>query len=153
MESKLGVLRPNLGESKQIEINLNEVVDHLKNFLATAPLNWPEGTTIKRFPLPNGEYVSCVFYNNIFYITGTDVIRCLSLRFQAFGRPIRNMKKFEEGVFSTLRNLKPGRDATLEEPKSEFLEFLHKHNCIRTQKKQKVFYWFSVPHEKLFMVR
>lgn len=27
------------------------------------------------------------------------------------------MKKFEEGVFSDLRNLKPGVDATLEEPK------------------------------------
>ena len=37
--------------------------------------------------------------------------------FQAFGRPVRNMKKFEEGVFSDLRNLKPGVDACLEEPK------------------------------------
>ena len=27
------------------------------------------------------------------------------------------MKKFEEGVFSDLRNLKPGVDACLEEPK------------------------------------
>lgn len=27
------------------------------------------------------------------------------------------MKKFEEGVFSDLRNLKPGQDASLEEPK------------------------------------
>jgi len=36
---------------------------------------------------------------------------------QAFGRPVRNMKKFEEGVFSDLRNLKPGVDACLEEPK------------------------------------
>lgn len=30
---------------------------------------------------------------------------------------MRNMKKFEEGVFSDLRNLKPGTDACLEEPK------------------------------------
>ena len=36
---------------------------------------------------------------------------------QAFGRPVRNMKKFEEGIFSDLRNLKPGVDASLEEPK------------------------------------
>ena len=27
------------------------------------------------------------------------------------------MKKFEEGIFSDLRNLKPGVDASLEEPK------------------------------------
>ncbi|KAF9442185.1 STE-domain-containing protein, partial [Macrolepiota fuliginosa MF-IS2] len=72
-------------------------------------------------------------------------------RFQAFGRPVRNMKKFEEGVFSDLRNLKPGVDACLEEPKSPFLDLLFKYQCIRTQKKQKVFYWFSVPHDRLFL--
>ena len=46
---------------------------------------------------------------------------------QAFGRPVQNMKKFEEGVFSDLRNLKPGYDASLEEPKvcpSWSLDFL-----------------------------
>ena len=62
-----------------------------------------------------------------------------------------NTKKFEEGIFSDLRNLKPGTDASLEEPKSEFLDLLYKNNCIRTQKKQKVFYWFSVPHDRLFL--
>jgi hypothetical protein len=30
---------------------------------------------------------------------------------------VLNLKKFEESVFSDLRNLKPGRDASLEEPK------------------------------------
>jgi hypothetical protein len=68
-----------------------------------------------------------------------------------FGRPVTNLKKFEEGIFSDLRNLKPGMDASLEEPKSEFLEMLYKNNCIRTQKKQKVFFWFSVPHDRLFL--
>ena len=64
---------------------------------------------------------------------------------------MRNSKKFEEGIFSDLRNLKAGTDATLEEPKSPFLDFLYKNNCIRTQKKQKVFYWYSVPHDRLFL--
>lgn len=70
----------------------------------------------------------------MYHITGTDIVRALvfryvtnkiyhkpinliQLRFEAFGRPVRNMKKFEEGVFSDLRNLKPGQDASLEEPK------------------------------------
>ena len=66
-------------------------------------------------------------------------------------RPVKNIRKFEEGVFSDLRNLKPGIDASLEESKSELLSFLHRSKCIRTQKKQKVFYWFSVPHDRLFM--
>ncbi|KAL9101720.1 MAG: hypothetical protein Q9163_003042 [Psora crenata] len=89
--------------------------------------------------------------NNLFHISGTDIVRCLSFRFQAFGRPVRNSKKFEEGIFSDLRNLKSGTDASLEEPKSPFLDFMYKNNCIRTQKKQKVFYWYSVPHDRLFL--
>jgi len=63
---------------------------------------------------------------------------------------LSSLKKFEEGIFSDLRNLKPGIDATLEGPRSEFLEFLYKNGCIRTQKKQKVFFWYSVPHDALF---
>lgn len=89
--------------------------------------------------------------SNLFHISGTDIVRCLAFRFQAFGRPVKNSKKFEEGIFSDLRNLKSGTDASLEEPKSPFLDFLYKNNCIRTQKKQKVFYWYSVPHDRLFL--
>lgn len=92
-----------------------------------------------------------MLWNNLFHISGTDIVRCLSFRFHAFGRPVKNSKKFEEGIFSDLRNLKSGADASLEDPKSPFLDFLYKNNCIRTQKKQKVFYWYSVPHDRLFL--
>lgn len=126
-------------------------VDNLKYFLISAPVDWQTDQYIRRFLLPTGEYVSCVLWNNLFHISGTDIVRCLSFRFQAFGRPVRNSKKFEEGIFSDLRNLKSGNDASLEEPKSQFLDFLYKNNCIRTQKKQKVFYWYSVPHDRLFL--
>jgi transcription factor STE12 len=126
-------------------------VDNLKYFLISAPVDWQPDQYIRRFLLPTGEYVSCVLWNNLFHISGTDIVRCLSFRFQAFGRPVKNSKKFEEGIFSDLRNLKSGTDASLEEPKSAFLDFLYKNNCIRTQKKQKVFYWYSVPHDRLFL--
>ncbi|KAF2158222.1 transcription factor STE12 [Myriangium duriaei CBS 260.36] len=126
-------------------------VDNLKYFLISAPVDWTQDQYIRRFLLPTGEYVSCVLWNNLFHITGTDIVRCLAFRFQAFGRPVKNSKKFEEGIFSDLRNLKSGTDASLEEPKSPFLDFLYKNNCIRTQKKQKVFYWYSVPHDRLFL--
>lgn len=126
-------------------------VDNLKYFLISAPVDWQPDQYIRRFLLPTGEYVSCVLWNNLFHISGTDIVRCLSFRFQAFGRPVKNPKKFEEGIFSDLRNLKSGTDASLEEPKSPFLDFLYKNNCIRTQKKQKVFYWYSVPHDRLFL--
>lgn len=123
----------------------------VKYFLISAPVDWQPDQYIRRFLLPTGEYVSCVLWNNLFHISGTDIVRCLSFRFQAFGRPVKNSKKFEEGIFSDLRNLKSGTDASLEEPKSPFLDFLYKNNCIRTQKKQKVFYWYSVPHDRLFL--
>lgn len=126
-------------------------VDNLKYFLISAPVDWTQDQYIRRFLLPTGEYVSCVLWSNLFHITGTDIVRCLAFRFQAFGRPVKNAKKFEEGIFSDLRNLKSGTDASLEEPKSAFLDFLYKNNCIRTQKKQKVFYWYSVPHDRLFL--
>ncbi|KAJ7749611.1 STE12-like C2H2 type Zn-finger transcription factor [Mycena metata] len=226
-------------------------LDRLKFFLATAPSRWDvenggaaggqanggepysaitptHHPALNRFLLPSQEYVSCVLWNGLYHITGTDIVRALVFRFEAFARPVRNMKKFEEGVFSDLRNLKPGADACLEEPKvgfflrwvlsfflsssylvlcgvlcfagkmgrrcvptrwridakgarcrplysllayiptatrltrrppatrfafrlSPFLDLLFKYQCIRTQKKQKVFYWFSVPHDRLFL--
>lgn len=122
-------------------------MDQLKFFLTTAPSKWdneknegeefgnvddgvvytsqnpasPASLTshpqLNRFLLPSSEYVSCVLWAGLYHITGTDIVRALVFRFEAFGRPVRNMKKFEEGVFSDLRNLKPGIDATLEEPK------------------------------------
>ncbi|KAA1466901.1 STE-domain-containing protein [Dentipellis sp. KUC8613] len=139
-------------------------LDRLKFFLATAPSRWSATApsdadthpsahhpALNRFLLPNQEYVTCVLWNGLYHITGTDIVRALVFRFEAFGRPVRNMKKFEEGIFSDLRNLKPGVDACLEEPKSPFLDLLFKYQCIRTQKKQKVFFWFSVPHDRLFL--
>ncbi|KAJ3220090.1 homeodomain transcription factor ste12 [Dinochytrium kinnereticum] len=133
------------------EETLMTTLENLKVFLATAPTNWIPDQDIKRFTMPNGEQISCVLWRNLFHITGTDIVRSLVFRFSVFGRPVKNLKKFEEGVFSDLRSLKPGIDAALEEPRSEFLEYLFRANCIRTQKKQKVFFWFSVPHDRLFM--
>ncbi|EFR00698.1 transcription factor steA [Nannizzia gypsea CBS 118893] len=135
---------------QDVQVALQQV-DNLKYFLISAPVDWTPDQLIRRFLLPTGDYVSCVLWNNLFHISGTDIVRCLSFRFQAFGRPVKNTKKFEEGIFSDLRNLKAGTDASLEEPKSPFLDFLYKNNCIRTQKKQKVFYWYSVPHDRLFL--
>ncbi|GAN08884.1 transcription factor STE12 [Mucor ambiguus] len=126
-------------------------IDELKYFLGTATNDWEPNRQVHSFGLPTGESISCVFWNDLFHVTGTDIVRCLLYRFHLFGRPVTNLKKFEEGIFSDLRNLKPGMDASLEEPKSEFLEMLYKNNCIRTQKKQKVFFWFSVPHDRLFL--
>lgn len=126
------------------------LIEDLKFFLATAPANWQENQVIRRYYLNHDEgFVSCVFWNNLYFVTGTDIVRCIVYKFEHFGRKITDRKKFEEGIFSDLRNLKCGTDAILELPRSEFLEFLFKNSCLRTQKKQKVFFWFNVPHDKL----
>ncbi|CAR23200.1 homeodomain family transcription factor STE12 [Lachancea thermotolerans CBS 6340] len=135
---------------EQVEESLR-LIEDLKFFLATAPANWQENQIIRRYYLNNDQgFVSCVFWNNLYYITGTDIVKCCVYRMQKFGREVLDRKKFEEGIFSDLRNLKCGIDATLEMPKSEFLSFLFKNMCLKTQKKQKVFFWFSVPHDKFF---
>ncbi|KAJ1994272.1 hypothetical protein EDC05_001714 [Coemansia umbellata] len=139
----------------------------LASFLANAPSLFGEEATldeeidpdiargihqgaIRHFGFGNGDVLSCVRWDAQFYITSTDIIRALVHRFQDIKRPVANIKKFEEGVFSDLRSLKPGVDARLEPPRSEFLELLHRHHCVRTQKKQKVFFWEAVPHDLLF---
>ncbi|KAI8971523.1 STE like transcription factor-domain-containing protein [Mycotypha africana] len=136
--------------NEDVNARLNQI-DDMKLFFTTATHNWDPSKSVKKFALPGGENVACVLWNDLFFISGTDIVRSLNFRFHAFGRPVTNAKKFEEGIFSDLRNLKPGHDARLEEPKSELLDMLYKNNCIRTQKKQKVFYWFSVPHDRLFL--
>jgi transcription factor STE12 len=124
----------------KIEQDRLAYLDRLKFFLATAPSHWDNNNNnttsssssssqdpnhsnpnphplLNRFPLPSSEYVTCVLWCGLYHISGTDIVRALTFRFEAFGRPVRNVKKFEEGVFSDLRNLKPGVDACLEEPK------------------------------------
>ncbi|CCF58129.1 hypothetical protein KAFR_0D04820 [Kazachstania africana CBS 2517] len=132
--------------------NCLKMMHELKFFLATAPVNWQKHQIIRRYYL-NGThgFVSCVFWNNLFYITGTDIVKTCLYKMECFGRKVINLKKFEEGVFSDLRNLKCGVDAILEQPKSDFLKLLFKNLCLKTKKKQKVFFWFNVPHDKLFM--
>ncbi|KAJ1505649.1 homeodomain transcription factor ste12 [Coelomomyces lativittatus] len=130
--------------------DLKNALEQLNHFLTTATEGWLPHEKIRQFPLLTGDMIACVYHNTTFYITGTDIVRVLMFLFLAHHRPVQHVKKFEEGVFSDLRNLKPGVHATLEENRSEFLEYLQEMNCIRTLKRQKVFFWVCVPWEKLF---
>ncbi|KAJ1959396.1 hypothetical protein IWQ62_004627 [Dispira parvispora] len=136
--------------AKPISADLECQLQDFDQFLQTAPSQLGPTDTLVRHKLPTGDQVACIRWKERFYITSTDIIRGLVFRFLAVGRPVRKMKKFEEGVFSDLRNLKSGVDASLEEPRSEFLELLYKNQCIRTQKKQRVFHWYAVKHDYLF---
>ncbi|RKO97844.1 hypothetical protein CXG81DRAFT_12660, partial [Caulochytrium protostelioides] len=118
-------------------------------FLALANRFVTPQRPVLRYPLPSGDAITCVLFQGRTYITGTDIVRSLMYRHMALRRQVCHIKKFEEGVFSDLRNLKPGLHATLQEPRSPLLGYLDHLGCIRTQKKQKVFFWECVPHDRL----
>ncbi|RKP15669.1 transcription factor, STE-like protein, partial [Rozella allomycis CSF55] len=122
----------------------------LSHFLQCATDQWSGEELVRKFTLPNDETISCVLWNGMHFISGADIVKVVCFQYmEATNRPINSLKKFEEGIFSDLRSLKPGVHATLEEAKSPFLMYLYKEGCVRTQKKQKVFIWNSVNFEKL----
>jgi len=159
---------PHAQKLHDLQIFLNSAPTLIHKEMQHLPPDEAREPRMKRFQLPSGDYISCVLWNSVFHITGTDVVRSLLFRFEVTGRPVRNIKKFEEGIFSDLRNLKPGTASVMEEakvrrivsessswlqrrsdlpcqialPQSPFLDMLFRNQCIRTQKKQKVFFWY-----------
>ena len=45
-------------------------------------LRAPSHPALNRFLLPNQEYVTCVLWNGLYHITGTDIVRALVFRFE-----------------------------------------------------------------------
>lgn len=140
-----------LRNNQEIQNALNQL-DELYFFIRTAPVRWSSDQLMRRYYLTEElGFITCILWNHLFYITGTDIVKSCIYQMEQFGRQIVQRKKFEEGIFSDLRNLKCGKDAILEQPKSNFLSFLFKNICLKTQKKQKIFFWFNVPHLQLFI--
>jgi hypothetical protein len=108
---------PHAQKLHDLQIFLNSAPALINKELQHVPPEEVGEPRMKRFQLPSGDYISCVLWDGIFHITGTDVVRSLLFRFEVTGRPVRNIKKFEEGVFSDLRNLKPGTASVMEEAK------------------------------------
>lgn len=110
----------------------------------------PRRGCLQRFRLPGTEEsIACVLWDGCHWVTGTDIIKVVTYVLCNSGNPPLtpsqvDQKKLEEGVFSDLRHLKVGQDAVLEASRSDFLEWLKQHRCIRTHKKQKVFRWQAV---------
>lgn len=105
-----------------------------------------------KFALPStGEVIHCCVWEGAHYITSFDMIKILKVLVidDGSGRMFDDLidtegKKFEENVFSVLRQLKVGTGSQLEDSRSAMLDWLQRHDCIRTLKKQKVFFWHSV---------
>lgn len=109
------------------------------------------GSSSKHILHTTGESVHCVIWEGRHYVTSFDIIKILKVLViddghgnLLCGEIDTEGKKFEENVFSVLRQLKVGVNCRLEEARSDFLDWLVRHDCIRTQKKQKVFFWHDV---------
>jgi hypothetical protein len=122
-------------------------IETLKYFLYNAPSQLNEKKVLE-FYLTSNEKIHCVLWNGEYLITSTDIIRILYYRFHLYGRPIVDARAFEQGVFSDLRFEKI---SSLEEPNSKLLNFLFECGAIRTKKKQRVYPWYSIIHDNLFL--
>ncbi|RKP16964.1 STE-domain-containing protein [Rozella allomycis CSF55] len=86
-----------------------------------------------------------VYWYSTWFISCNDITKYVAFCYiQQTGNSIHNMHKFDEGVFSDLRQYKIGVHAVMEENRSEFLSFLLKTGCVKTQKKQKVYIWDKI---------
>lgn len=125
----------------------------LQYFIESAPEKTTEHRDVLSYQLESDMRVSCVNWKGRHFITGTDIVKVLLHRYETFaGRKPASIKKFEEGIFSDLRRLTPPKDCVLEGTRSDFLLFLFDYDCVRSKKKQKVFFWksFIRCHQNLF---
>ncbi|KAL1915460.1 uncharacterized protein VTP21DRAFT_6584 [Calcarisporiella thermophila] len=148
---KQKVTKPNSYVTTTSEEARMEQSEQLRYFLATAPTSLTGESSIKRHPAGDAGHIACVLWHNLFHITSRDIYRALHFRFETLGRMVVNEEQLESEVFAALGHLRIGPDAILEESGSEFLQFLHENGCVLSTRKQKVYFWFSVPHDQIFV--
>lgn len=128
----------------------SKTFEDLINFTKTATHEWGRNEKSRRFTAL-GEFTVCVAWKGRFMISGSHVMRTITAlyRLKNMGKPLMDRRRFEEGIYSDLRCLKTGVDALLEESNSELIKYLYKLNACRTHKRQKIYYWESVPFQSL----
>ncbi|KAJ3719668.1 hypothetical protein DFJ43DRAFT_1042659 [Lentinula guzmanii] len=134
-ESSSSTIDPNPGLPLGLSRPLNQVeqeklaqLDRLKFFLATAPSRWDSSGS-------NTSSSSSDPYLNMGMGMNNGLLPHHTPAHPALNRFLLPTQEYSQssGI------------------QSPFLDLLFKYQCIRTQKKQKVFYWFSVPHDRLFL--
>ena len=126
--------------------------EELKVFLSTAPalLNQNRYIDSIAYRLPNGDHISCILYDSLFYISSSDIFKIARFRHEMIGRPVdRKDLKFEEGIFSDLRKLKEDVHWRFEQSNSQLLDFMVSIGATSKAKRQKIYFWFSVPHDMI----
>ncbi|PJF20170.1 hypothetical protein PSACC_00029 [Paramicrosporidium saccamoebae] len=129
----------------------NRLSDDLRNFVSSASHDWQEGEECRRFTV-FGDCITCARWNDQSLVSGVDIIKVIGAMYRLanMGGSPTDRRKFEEGITSDLRSLKVGAHAILEEAHSSLLDFLYRISSVRTHKRQKIFFWDTVPFEKLY---
>lgn len=103
----------------------------------------PEGA-LARYRLPATlEHIHCVLWEGQYLMTSCDIIKVLRVLVRAGGHGQAD-RKFKESVFSALRRYRPGLECQVELAHSRLLLWLQQHGCIRTIKRQRMYYWHKV---------
>jgi hypothetical protein len=120
-------------------------------FLGTATNNWcrkdNHRTSSQRFKRLHlfGLEISCSRWKNEFFITTNDIIKATVIRYQLEGKPLPEYRKFKEGIVTDLKQLKMDRDGKLAATQSDILRYLAANQIVTSLRRQKLFYWKSVP--------
>ncbi|GAA5939239.1 hypothetical protein JCM10213_008608 [Rhodosporidiobolus nylandii] len=108
-----------------------------------------ETAAIYRTALTPQDSIHCVVQDGLVLITLADIRRILKARLAAFGREVVNDRNLQQMVTSYLRNVKLG--LLHERDNSPLINFLADHDCVPARRDQKIFSWFAVPHDELFL--
>ncbi|TIB11429.1 hypothetical protein E3P89_02594, partial [Wallemia ichthyophaga] len=159
--SQFGLVPVKPLDMDKIDVKIAGSIKILNNFLIEAPSLFNNEldlgplhphALIHRIPLESeSNYIHCIRWLNDLYISSSDLFKIVGFKLVSLGRHIRDHRKLNEGISSDLRNLKPGIDSIIQDNGSELLDLLFRYGAIRTQKKQKLFNWHAVPHDRLFL--
>jgi hypothetical protein len=124
--------------------------DPISWFVETAQQEWPASLAARYLDLGNKSRIACVAWGGEFYISGTDILKIVQFRLRRAGTRGADPRKIERSIISALRGLRPGRSSILLESRDPFMARLDALGCIKTRKRQKVFLWDAVDHQRLF---
>jgi transcription factor STE12 len=84
-------------------------------------------------------------------MTSNDVLKILLFRLEIIGISLTPdmIRKLEVWMLSDLRRLKEGLHWKLEPANSELVLLLTTHKSFKIAKKQKIYHWWSIPHDEI----
>lgn len=103
-------------------------------------LGRPQPTFVSLELSITGESVSCVYWKHQTLLSSNDIIKAVRFIVDPEGLLDITPRKFEEHVFSVLRQYQLSLHYVMEESNSSVLNYMQQNQIIKTKKRQKLFY-------------